>query len=215
MSKKSENKSTLAADTVNRILDAAFACVGEKGYAATSMNDIVRRSGISKGGAYWHFESKDEIFVSLIEREYAKWLRDVASNMDDRTDAADKLRAYGRQFFDVIDDPIFRMIPESYWGEMAEHFSDRLNRCYNCDEELLLELFTEAIESGRIKDGDPAELAWIYMSLLEGTFNRIAMVYNRGADITRLLDYALNAVDNFIDSAITEQNTKNKGNLKK
>lgn len=32
------------------------------------MDDIVRTSGVSKGGIYWHFKSKEEIFLYLLEK---------------------------------------------------------------------------------------------------------------------------------------------------
>ena len=41
-----------------QILDAALAEFSERGYAATTMDDIARRSGLSKGGLYAHFASK-------------------------------------------------------------------------------------------------------------------------------------------------------------
>ena len=50
-----------------QILEAARRCFGEAGYHKTKMDDIVSRAGLSKGALYWHFESKDEIFLALFD----------------------------------------------------------------------------------------------------------------------------------------------------
>jgi TetR/AcrR family acrAB operon transcriptional repressor len=50
------------------ILDAALACFTERGYHATSVDDIAARAGLSKGAIYWHFDGKRELFLALVDR---------------------------------------------------------------------------------------------------------------------------------------------------
>jgi AcrR family transcriptional regulator len=49
------------------ILDAALAVFAEKGYAATRMDDIAQRAGVTKGTIYLYFESKDAVFRGLVQ----------------------------------------------------------------------------------------------------------------------------------------------------
>ena len=51
--------------TQARILDAAFALFMEQGYHGTSMRQIVERAGITMGGVYNHFASKEEIWKAV------------------------------------------------------------------------------------------------------------------------------------------------------
>jgi len=48
-----------------------------KGYHETTIDDIVAESGLTKGGIYWYFKSKRDIFLSLLDRhireESATW----------------------------------------------------------------------------------------------------------------------------------------------
>jgi len=53
---------------MRQILDAAQQEFAERGFAATRMDDIARRCGLSKGGLYAHFASKDEVFEALLTR---------------------------------------------------------------------------------------------------------------------------------------------------
>ncbi|GAB3312609.1 TetR family transcriptional regulator [Epidermidibacterium keratini] len=56
----------------NEILDAAAALFATSGYHGARMDDIVRRSGLSKGTLYWYFSSKEEIATALVDRELAE-----------------------------------------------------------------------------------------------------------------------------------------------
>ncbi|MDE3057503.1 MAG: TetR/AcrR family transcriptional regulator [Bacteroidota bacterium] len=49
-----------------RIIRAAVTAFARTGLKATSMDDIVEESGMSKGAIYWYFKSKDEIISELI-----------------------------------------------------------------------------------------------------------------------------------------------------
>ena len=54
-------------DKKNQILDAAFSVFVEKGYSETTMDDIVQKSKMSKGAIYHYYNSKKELFLSLID----------------------------------------------------------------------------------------------------------------------------------------------------
>jgi TetR/AcrR family transcriptional repressor of nem operon len=50
-----------------RLLNAALHCIRQKGYAATTVDDICREAGVTKGSFYHHFKSKDELALAAIE----------------------------------------------------------------------------------------------------------------------------------------------------
>lgn len=50
------------------LLDCAQTLFFERGYERTTMNDIVARAGVSKGGLYHHFESKEALLEALAAR---------------------------------------------------------------------------------------------------------------------------------------------------
>ncbi len=51
------------------IVDAMYALLSEKGYAATSMDDVATRVGISKATLYLHFKSKTELALKVVIRQ--------------------------------------------------------------------------------------------------------------------------------------------------
>lgn len=67
-------------ETRNRILDAALQTFARSGYDAASVSEICRQAGVTKGGFYHHFSSKQALFLELLER----WLGEI----DDQLEAA-------------------------------------------------------------------------------------------------------------------------------
>jgi AcrR family transcriptional regulator len=53
--------------TYQLLIEAGLKCFSEKGYAATTLGDIVERTGHTKGAFYGHFESKEQLFMHVLE----------------------------------------------------------------------------------------------------------------------------------------------------
>jgi AcrR family transcriptional regulator len=55
------------ASTREKILEAAYRLFLEKGYSDVSLSELVSAAGITKGGFYHHFASKDELFAEVVD----------------------------------------------------------------------------------------------------------------------------------------------------
>ncbi len=55
------------AATRRAIVEVARQRFGAEGYAATSVDDIVRDAGVTKGALYHHFENKDQLFEEVVD----------------------------------------------------------------------------------------------------------------------------------------------------
>lgn len=54
--------------TRKKIIAAATELFDEDGYSATSLNNIIRRAKVTSGAFYYHFSSKDEVALAIIEQ---------------------------------------------------------------------------------------------------------------------------------------------------
>ena len=60
-----------------RLVDAALAELRERGYAATSLEAIARRAGLTRGAIYWNFASKEDLFHELLEERVDRPAREL------------------------------------------------------------------------------------------------------------------------------------------
>lgn len=90
MPKLSSNKRQ---ERMDNILDSAFYVFSEKGYASSTIDDIVKKSNVSKGGIYHHFASKEEIFFAIAENRFKMRLSEI-SNYKNRTSILDFIEGY-------------------------------------------------------------------------------------------------------------------------
>ena len=54
--------------TRERILDVAYESIVQKGFAATSVEELVEAAGITKSGFFYHFRDKNDMARQLFER---------------------------------------------------------------------------------------------------------------------------------------------------
>jgi len=68
-----------------RILDATASLIIQYGYDKTSISDIAKTAGISKGAVYLHFDSKDDLLHRLILREMLAFIDEWKARMKQDT----------------------------------------------------------------------------------------------------------------------------------
>lgn len=87
--------------TVRAIVAAARRLFAERGFSATSIDEIARAAGVAKGGVYHHFDNKEQLF-ELIFRTIEDELYDaVVRAVPRRGTAADRLVAGTRAFMEL------------------------------------------------------------------------------------------------------------------
>ena len=85
--------SLVAASQRARLLEATGRAVAEKGYAAATIDDIVRGAGVSKKTFYEHFPDKLGCFLAAYEAASDELLEHVRAAQDTETDWVDRTRA--------------------------------------------------------------------------------------------------------------------------
>jgi AcrR family transcriptional regulator len=75
----------------SEILAAALAEFVEHGYAATKLEDVARRAGITKGTLYLYFESKDALFKAAVRETIVPVLAAAERMVDDHTGTPEEL----------------------------------------------------------------------------------------------------------------------------
>jgi AcrR family transcriptional regulator len=77
------------------ILEAAFDAFAERGFAATRMEDVAARAGVTKGAIYFYFETKERLFEETVAHYSHGMLADAGAMLASaQGDCAVKLRAF-------------------------------------------------------------------------------------------------------------------------
>jgi AcrR family transcriptional regulator len=97
-------------DSRQEILRTAARLFQQRGYDATSMNDVAAALKLSKGGLYHHFQSKDEILFEIMNHAMEITEERVLAPVRSIPDPEDRLRALIRLHMEVVLSPRDREI---------------------------------------------------------------------------------------------------------
>ncbi|ULO09373.1 TetR/AcrR family transcriptional regulator [Paenibacillus sp. 19GGS1-52] len=155
--------------TKENILEQAKQLFSKKGYAATTISDICRATGVSKGSIYHHFKNKEDLFISLAEHSFGNSWKDWDIKSSAYTSVIDKLYAYSDLFVDNLERPLTKA-GEDFINSvgMESEIGQRFYTIVTGYIERFELLITEGIERGELVSEDPKELAFIILSYFSG-----------------------------------------------
>ncbi len=145
--------------TKRKIFETSMKLFAEKGYDATSIEEITATVGVAKGTLYYHFSSKEEIFNFLIE----EGMKLLQNSIDIKTakydNYIDKLKAVILIQIKIVMkyEDLITILLSQFWGNEArnqkcqKHIYDYIDKIEN--------IVKEGIEKKEIKEGDPKVIA--------------------------------------------------------
>jgi AcrR family transcriptional regulator len=80
-------------ETRRRILEVAAEAFADRGYAGTSLSDVLKASGVTKGGFYFHFPSKEALALATLRHKQEQWTSAVMAAVLRHPRAVDQLDA--------------------------------------------------------------------------------------------------------------------------
>ncbi|NLO20816.1 MAG: TetR/AcrR family transcriptional regulator [Syntrophomonadaceae bacterium] len=146
------------------ITNSAMGLFSRKGYSGASIQDICSAAGCSKGNLYYHFKSKEDLFVYLEEQSYAEWWRELDRLFSSCRTVTEKLYAYG-QFSASIERSLYSAEREfintvDADSEAMQRFKEIVTKNFEKTQKFIC----EGIADGEFKNEDPSELTFIIMS---------------------------------------------------
>jgi AcrR family transcriptional regulator len=96
--------------TRTRLLDAAQETFAERGYAASALDEIVSRAGVTKGALYYHFPSKEDLFRAVLDRMEADLADRSMTAATAGSDALDMIRLGFGAFLDACLEPAVQRV---------------------------------------------------------------------------------------------------------
>lgn len=80
----------------DNLIRAAAQHFAERGFSATSIDDVCRDAGVVKSAVYWHFESKEGLLTAVLEETATAWIDGIVASVHQTGDPRERLsRAIG------------------------------------------------------------------------------------------------------------------------
>lgn len=139
-----------AEQTRQDIFNAALELFHDRGYSRTTLDQIARKAGVTRGAIYWHFKDKVDLFIELkdeIETSSGMRLEDLLNlpvdTLDDLREGLLRLfrnLEQDRRFRTYFKTVIFRTEFTDDLQPLMDHYQNKLRRLQSKDEESLLRL---------------------------------------------------------------------------
>lgn len=158
-------------ETKATILGAALDCFSERGYDATGVAEICQRAGVSKGAFYYHFDSKQMVFVALLEQWLAALDREVARLAAPSATAEESLQALVGLLQQVFRDASGRLpMFLEFWRQAArnEVIWQATMAPFDRYHALLAGMIDQGIAEGSLRSCDAREAARALLSMAVG-----------------------------------------------
>jgi AcrR family transcriptional regulator len=155
------------------ILEAALLCFNKSGYYRTSIDDIAAKAKISKGGIYYHFNSKDELFVELFDFKVKQYFAQLDGYLQSKKDSAERMLALAKRAGDVLKEnsDFFKFCLEFLsMGVREPVIRKGMTHFYKDTVDNFINIINEGITSGGLKKMNPEKTARVMYFLIMGTF---------------------------------------------
>ncbi|KAB8331012.1 TetR/AcrR family transcriptional regulator [Scytonema tolypothrichoides VB-61278] len=190
-------------ETKEKILQQAAELFNQQGYAGSSISDIMRVTGLQKGGIYNHFKSKDELALQAFDFAIAQLRHHYLAAVRTKHHAVERLQAIFDVFGSNINHPIIKggcpLLNTAVESDDAHPtLRKRTQQAMDSWRQLFYRIIQKGIEKGEIRSTvDADEVTTIIISTLEGA----AMMSKLYGDSIHL-ERAINHLTNYLNSQL-------------
>jgi AcrR family transcriptional regulator len=183
--------------TKRKIFETAMTLFAQKGYEATSVEEITATVGVAKGTLYYHFSSKEEIYNFLIDEGMKLLYNSIEIKTANLSDPISKLKAVIIIQLKIIMkyDEFITILLSQIWGNEPRHQYFRKYIYEYID--IIKKIIKEGIDKGVIKQGNSELIAsMIFGAICSMNIHKKKM--NGEMDLVQLsndiVEYAINGI---------------------
>ena len=156
----------------DQILDAASELFADRGIHGSRIDDIVKKTGLSKGAIYWYFKSKDDILIGILDRMFNREFIELDKILKLDLNAIEKLSFFTDKTLQDLSG-ILRLLPLSYeflsLAFRRKFVQDTFKRYLNRYLEVIENIVRQGVQSGDFRQVDATEVAIALGAIYEGT----------------------------------------------
>jgi AcrR family transcriptional regulator len=178
---------TRAQDSRDEILKAAMRLFALRGFHETSMAEVARAAGVSKALIFWHFKTKEELFMAVLNRLLEPYFIDFAEEagaLDEKAQLVRLIELY-LQFVRENANSIRFFVAQLLHNEkLSDGLTNQVLQLYEGYRALLVDLIVRAQEKRLCKIDFPPEAATSFiLSALNGLLIGFLFTGDEGVDL--------------------------------
>jgi len=167
-----KNTKTVDAAQLNsreRLLETAIGMFAEKGYAGTSVREIVGRAGVSKPVLYYYFKSKEGLFLDILDMAENLQKQLLSEVLKTEGNVLDRLLMLYRRVYAGIDEhrSLYKMIHDLISGPPQGAPDYDFTRYHRHMINAICEIYNAGIGRGEVKKIAAQEVAYLVLSLID------------------------------------------------
>lgn len=194
-------------ETRERILARSAQLFNRQGYAGASLADIMRETGLEKGGIYNHFSSKEQLALEAFDYAYELVRQRVRQALSGKFHAIERLLAIVSVFQSEVDNPpvaggcpILNTAIEA--DDANEVLRDRAQVAMDDWRTTIHRIVTRGIERGEIRPTtDADEVASLLIATLEGAL-MLSNLYRDSVHMERASAHMIRYVESLSVSSV-------------
>jgi AcrR family transcriptional regulator len=183
-----------AADTKQFIVEKTAPVFNTKGYAGTSMNDIMNATGLSKGCIYGNFENKDDVALAAFDYNHNRVTAYIRGKILATANSIERLLVYPDTYRNYLKIPFLRsgcpiLNTSTEADDTHPLLRERASSALSFWKKSLENQIKRGIARNEIKAGtNPTGFAVIMISIIEGAFMQ-AKVSGKTTELKIAMDY--------------------------
>ncbi len=155
-------------DTREQILKTAIRLLNEQGFANITLNDVVKESGISKGGVYWHFKNKSEILEALYDYILNGQMQAIEAALAQPGTASDTLHRIFQPEGTQSDSDLPHSLELYALALREDSLMKRMKAFFVFCRERIAKVIQQGIDQGEFAPSDADSAAISLISFMEG-----------------------------------------------
>ncbi len=152
-----------------RLIDAAWRCLARGSYADLRVEDVCAEASLSKGSFYGYFESKRELFYTLVDED-SRLLEEAAAGDPTAESAAARLLDFAAASLRAAEDQARLQLRSDIWAAAANDpvLEQRVSAGIARRRMILRRCIEDAVDAGALVDVPANALASLMLALADG-----------------------------------------------
>ncbi|QGY46420.1 TetR family transcriptional regulator [Maribellus comscasis] len=178
-------------NTREHIIKVAMHIFSKFGFQKTTVDEIAKAAHKAKGSVYYYFRNKEELFQSVVEKEFSTLQRELIRAVEEGETGKMKLTNYITTRMKVLGElsNMYEALKNEYLNYLG--FVERIREKYDNEEVTLVKsILVQGMKNGEFEQSDEVQTAFVIVRALKGF--EVPIMVSKHLEIEEKLEFMIN-----------------------